>query len=340
MTTRLALAFAAGFFVAPLAPVGARADALVDRDNGPLTGLFGFPDSTEGSRLDDSGKSSWGINLVTSSHSSMDVHGGESILLDGETSRFALSFRRGVGERLELGIEIPYLFHETGNLDSLIDSWHDFFGLPDGIRDERANDQLLFSYADGNDQFLMSRNASGLGDVRLIAGWEIAARESTSTALRFGIKLPTGDSDHLLGSGSLDVSIGIAGDAAGLLGLANLDGFYRVNAIYLGRPDILSSRTNSVVGQVSAGLSYAVGRRTTIGLQTLVRSPVYDSRVKSLGDVAASLTAGVSVRLSPTYRVSLAVVEDMHVESLPDVTFALSLEKGDSHLFRDARGRP
>ncbi|HWM29685.1 MAG TPA: DUF3187 family protein, partial [Woeseiaceae bacterium] len=94
---------------------------------------------------------------------------------------------------------------------------------------------------------------------------------------------------------------------------------------YLGRPDILASRTNSVVGQVSAGLSYALGSRTTIGLQTSVRSPVYDSGVKSLGDVAASLTAGLSFRLSPTYCVSLAVVEDIHVESLPDVTFVLSL---------------
>ncbi|MGH8168682.1 MAG: DUF3187 family protein, partial [Woeseiaceae bacterium] len=242
-----------------------------------------------------------------------------------ETNRFALSFRRAVGERLELGIEIPYLFHESGNLDSLIDSWHSFFGLPDGIRDERANDQLVFSYEDGNDQFVMNRNASGSGDVRLLAGWQLAAHESTRTALRLGIKLPTGDSDHLLGSGSVDVSIGIAGDATGLLGLANLDGFYRVNAIYLGQPDILASRTNSVVGQVSAGLSYAVNSAATIGLQTLVRSPVYDSNVKSLGDVAASLTAGVSFRLTPNYRVSLAVVEDVHVESLPDVTFALSL---------------
>ncbi|MGH8166535.1 MAG: hypothetical protein ACREQ1_04810, partial [Woeseiaceae bacterium] len=74
MTTNLAAIIGAGFFVAVLAPVDARADALVDRDNGPLTGLFGFPDSTEGSRLEDSGKSSWGINLVTSSHSSMDAH--------------------------------------------------------------------------------------------------------------------------------------------------------------------------------------------------------------------------------------------------------------------------
>ncbi|MEX2125457.1 MAG: DUF3187 family protein [Woeseia sp.] len=328
MNIRFTTLVAAGFLLVDLAS----ADALMDRDNGPLTGLFGFPDSSEGGRLEAAGEQSWGVNLVTSSHSSMDTNGGESILLDGETNRIGITYRRGIGERLELGIEIPYVLHESGNLDSFIDQWHGMFGLPDGIRDERAKDQLLFSYEDSSRQLIMNRNASGVGDVRLLAGWQLATRASGITALRFGIKLPTGDSERLLGSGGTDVSIGIAADHAGLWGglwgVRKLDGFYRANATFLGRPDILAHRSNKVVGQVSAGLGYRVSARTSIALQALLRSPVYDSGVASLGDVAAALTMGIRFRLSENYRLSLAVVEDVHVESLPDVTFVLSLHAG------------
>ena len=42
-----------------LFPIAVVADALPDHDNGPLTGLFGFPESTEGGRIVNRGEHVW-----------------------------------------------------------------------------------------------------------------------------------------------------------------------------------------------------------------------------------------------------------------------------------------
>jgi hypothetical protein len=310
-----------------LATEAALTDALIDRDNGPLTGLFGFPDSREGGRLADAGDDVWEFCVTASSHSTRDTDGGESILFDGETRRLGLSYRRRVSERLELGVEIPWISHESGSLDGFIDRWHSIFGLPNGIRNERPKDQLLFSYEDNGRQFSMTSNTHGAGDVRLLGGWLLTQSAQSSSALRFSVKLPTGDSDRLLGSGSTDVSLGIAGDGRRVMGIEKLSGFYRTSATWLGSPDFDTLRIRRVVGQVSAGVGYDLTARTTVALQMLLRSPVYDSGVSPLGDVAASLTMGVRFRLPQEYDLSVAVAEDVHPGSLPDVTFVLSLQK-------------
>ena len=302
------------------------ADALVDRDNGPLSGLFGFPDSREGSRLEAEADSRWELAVSTSSHSTRDSDGPESLLFDGETNRVSVTWRRGVTERLELGIEVPWMLHESGNLDSFIDRWHDFFGLPEGIRDDRPKDRLLFRYADGTQLLTMRRNVSGLGDVRLLGGWQLTDRDGGSSALRFSVKLPTGDSESLLGSGSADVSLGLAADRKTLMGAERLGGYYHISATWLGAHDIGMRRNNAFVGQVSGGMSYALTPRMSLALQAMLRSPVYDSDVSPLGDIAASLTMGVRLRLPRNYGLALAVAEDVHPHSTPDVTFSMQLQ--------------
>jgi Protein of unknown function (DUF3187) len=304
----------------------ASADALIDRDNGPLSGLFGFPDSREGSRLANKGDSRWELSASVSSHSTSDSGGEESLLFDGETMRAGLTWRRGVTERLELGVELPWVRHESGNLDSFIDRWHDIFGLPEGIRDERPHDRLLFRYGDGNQLLTMQRNVEGLGDVRLLGGWRLIEGANGSSALRFSVKLPTGDSDSLLGSGGTDISLGLAGDRSRLTGTDRLGGFYRVSATWLGAHDLGIRRNNALVGQLSGGISYGLTPRTSLDLQALLRSPVYDSDVSPLGDFAASVTMGVRFRLPHDYSLALAVGEDIHPHSMPDVTFSMQLQ--------------
>jgi len=309
-------------FVADLAA----ADALVDRDNGPMSGLFGFPDSREGSRLPGDGEDRWDIFLASSSHSVRDDESGEAILLDGETHRLGITWRHGFGKNFELGIEVPWVMHESGNLDSFIDRWHGIFGLPDGIRDVRPPDRLLFRYEANGGEFLLNRNVNGLGDVRLLGGWQLGDAVSGRSALRLSLKLPTGDSDELLGSGGWDLSLGFAADYAALGGVESLSGFYRVSATWLGTHD-MGPPNNSVVGQVSAGLAYDFIASTTLAIQALVRTPVYDSRISPLGDVGAALTMGLSFRLPRDYILSLGVGEDIHPGSMPDVTFTLSLRR-------------
>jgi len=62
------------------------ADALPDHDNGVLTGIFGFPESTESSELVLRGQHAWDTSLIMASHNVNDTRGGEDFRLDGETT--------------------------------------------------------------------------------------------------------------------------------------------------------------------------------------------------------------------------------------------------------------
>jgi hypothetical protein len=77
----------------------------------------------------------------------------EQLIIDGETTTIALSIRRRVHERLELGIDVPYVQHSGGTLDGFIKDWHSMLGLSNFRRDG-PNDQLRHAYiSDGETLF-------------------------------------------------------------------------------------------------------------------------------------------------------------------------------------------
>jgi hypothetical protein len=306
----------------------ATADAgpLHDPDNGALSGTFHFPDSTEGASLVPHGRHAISMFAIMSSHSTNEQRGDETLTLDGETTRVELKYRYGLGERLEIGIRIPYVWHESGSLDSFIENWHQAFGLPLGSRVRREDDQLEFSYQDvSGTQFDYQSNSNGIGDLRLIAGWRLANGLNHSSALRFGIKLPTGDSANLHGSGGTDVSVGIAGDWKQLFGSDRLNGYYRAHVSYVGEPDLLSDRYNDIIGQFSTGMGYQLSRSIELRLQAAARSATHDSGTEILGQDSAWITFGGNIRLSDNYQLSLAVAEDLKVRSAPDLSLLIAL---------------
>jgi hypothetical protein len=301
---------------------------LHDGDNGPFAALFGWPDSTEGSRLTVARTNAWGLFASASSHSVQEMRGAESLLLDGETRRVKIDYRRGLSDRFELGAGLSWLWHESGSLDSLISGWHDWFGLPQGNRDNAPHDRLLFRYlAHDSAPIELARNVNGLGDLRFGAAWLLQRNTHSSIALRTSIKLPTGDSDVLLGSGGTDLTFGVAGDVTRLWNVDSLQGHYRLHAIRLGRSEVLTDRTRRMVGQLSGGLGYRLSSKLEIMAQSTLRSAVFDAKVAPLGDWSMSLTVGAAFVTNSGLRISLAVGEDIRVESTPDVTFLLGLSR-------------
>lgn len=301
------------------------AEPLPDPDNGALTGIFHFPDSTEGGRFVAPGSHSVSIDAITSSHATEGIIGNESLSLDGETTRLELGFRYALSERIELGIDVPYVWHSSGALDALIDGWHETFGLPEGpSRRAQAQDQLRFRYQDPlGERISIDRSSHGIGDTRLIAGWRLSHRTNGSTAMRFGVTLPTGNTADLHGSGGVNVSVGIAGDRHELFGLEKLNGFYRLNAIHIGEPDLLADRYNEFIGQVAMGVGYQLTRGVELAVQGMARSATYDSEFDILGETSATVTFGGNIRLSDDYLLTLAVAEDIKVRSAPDVSFQI-----------------
>lgn len=302
------------------------AQQLNDHDNGPLTGLFGFPDSTEGARLVGRGQLRTDTIVSTASHSIIEIDGDETLFLDGETRRLEVGVRYGLTDRIEIGVEVPYLWHESGSLDSLIDDWHAAFGLPDGFRPLQPTDSLQFQYTSGGvDQVNLTQNTRGLGDIRLTGGWMLSRSDTRRLALRAGLKLASGDSDELLGSGGTDLSLGLAGDYDAWFGNPRLSAYFLASAVWLGEPGLLADRYEELVGHLAFGAGYQAFERLELRLQAIARTAAFDSDIGHLGESSLALTVGGNIRLADSWRLSLAVVEDIKVDSAPDVAFQLGL---------------
>jgi hypothetical protein len=161
------------------------------------------------------GRTSFELRADIASLSSRDERRDEEILLDGETYRFTLTLRHGIGKSFEVGLDVPYVQHREGFLDSFIIEWHDFFNLPQGERDDLPRNQLSYRYGkDGETEIDLDDETDGFGDLRLTLGWQLWKPEndtSSALALRASLKLPTGDEDRLLGSGSTDFALWLSG---------------------------------------------------------------------------------------------------------------------------------
>jgi hypothetical protein len=313
------------------------AQQLNDHDNGPLSGLFGLPDSTEGAVL--VGKTRFRTDAVFSaaSHSVIEIEGDETLFLDGETRRLEVSLRYGMGDRFEVGLELPFLWHESGGLDSLIDGFHAAVGLPDGFRPLQPIDSLQFRYTSGGvDQVNLSSNTRGLGDIRLTGGWLLSESENRRYALRAGLKLATGNGDELLGSGSNDLSLGLAGNYDAWLGNPRLSAYFIASAVWLGEPDLLADRYEALVGHVAAGMGFRALERLELRLQTTARTSLYDSDIEHLGETAMTLTFGGNIQLADRWRLSVAVAEDAKTSSAPDIVFQLGVHYQPSGLRPDS----
>ncbi len=310
-----------------LAGAGAPAAApLPAPDLNPLIATIGLPRPENGARLLAGGETRWRSSVATASHSVQDSAGGETLLFDGETTQFSLALRRGFGDRYEFSVELPYLLHESGGLDGAIDRWHDWFGFPDGLRAQVAEDRLDFRYADGDDLLLdVGRNRRGPGDLRLGIARSLQHDAGSATALRATLKLPTGDSDRLTGSGAADLSLGIVGERAGLLGSERWGGHYGAHLTLVGTPDRLPERARDLVGTLHGGLRASVTDWLELAAQATLRSAAYDAAVEPLGSASLQLNVGGTLALGPNLRLAISVGEDVRVDTAPDVTFGLSL---------------
>jgi hypothetical protein len=140
-------------------------------------------------------------------------HQGDSFLFDFELTRANLALQYGLFDRLALSLEIPLLYTWKGFLDEPIKAFEDVTGFKRTIRFERP--QHLFSYIlqkDGRDALRGTSGAVGIGDIAISAKALLREEGQWAPAIagRFALKLPSGDEDRALGSGAVDVGLGLA----------------------------------------------------------------------------------------------------------------------------------
>ncbi len=309
-----------------LLAASAQAEPLPEADLSPLIANIGLARMDETAALPNTRQGQWRLTSSTASHSSQNADGSEMSLFDGETTRISLAAEWRLAERYSIGVELPYFIHARGALDGVVEQWHDWFGFPNNLRDLVPPDQIDFRYSD-NGMLLLDnqRSQHGIGDVRLTGSWQWQNTATSDKAIRLAIKVPTGDSDRLTGSGGMDIALGLVADNNELGASARWSSFYRAYAIIVGKPDRLASRARRLIGQANGGLSFRAHERLTLTAQATIRSQAYDSALRMLGDPALQLNVGGSVKLGERLQLAIAVGEDVRVDTAPDVTIALAL---------------
>lgn len=300
----------------------------------PVVQIFGLPGPGRALLLPPGGTTAE-FAVDTANNFAKNTDGNETSLFDGETYRFNLGLRRGIAPRFEAGLDLPYLMHRGGFLDGFIEGFHDTFGLPQSGRDNAPRNRLLYSYRRaGVQKLLLDEDAEGLGDVRLSAAWQLRRgpeeEAPRGTSLNASLKLPTGDSDRLLGSGSTDLALWLTATHGLRTAESQWAVFGAAGLLAMTDGQVLKEQQRNLAGFGTLGAGWQPLSWLVLKVQFDGHTPFYDdSDLKELDSASVQLTLGGDLAVGEKTALELAVSEDIVVDTAPDAVFHLALR----HLF-------
>lgn len=300
------------------------------RNMNPFVQIYGLP-AAEGAVLTPQHRLETRLVLDVANNFTDSTDQGEAVTIKGETYRSVLALRYGLRSNLEVGVDLPYITQSKGHFNDFIREWHKTFGLPGGGRDEATSDNLSYLYTDnGQTKVTVTDSASGFGDVLLSAAlpvWEGDGRQPRRLSLRAALKLPTGSTSDLRGSGSYDFSLRLSADDPQTLADARLTCYGSLGALFMTDGDVIADRQRNTVGFGTVGLGWQPLSWLALKLQVDGHTAFYDSALTELGDSSAQLVMGGTLGLPSDFLLDLAVSEDIIVDTAPDVTFHLDLRR-------------
>lgn len=297
---------------------------LRTRNLSPLVSIFGLP-TWEVSLGDE--RSEFAVVGEIGNHYRIARRGEEELVLDGETWRTSLFYRHRVAERWSIGVEVPVYRHSGGFVDDLVDGWHGIFGLPDGNRNLRPEDQLRYLYNDrGATAYFLEESSSGVGDVQVSFARELGA--DSTLMLKATVKLPTGDTTILTGSGAADFSVSLlkrsvrrfVGDPAGI--------YWGGGVLGLGDPDVFAERAEDWVVFGVFGGSWRPLSRLGLKAQLDFHTRFYVSDLDEMGKDSIQASMGGWWAIDDRRRLDFAVSEDLVVKTAPDVSIHIGFNWG------------
>jgi hypothetical protein len=300
----------------------------------PLLQIYALPHNN-GSDIVSSGKVNIQVSQDLSSNYSHSINSSsrEVIILDSEVNRTVFSARYGLFPHFESGIEIPYISQNGGFLDSFVINWHSTFGLPQGGRDIAPRNRLNYSYwKDGVQKLKTDHVASGIGDITLTGGYGLHESSDNAhhnrLALKGGVKLPTGDSSDMLGSGGADIVIQICGSMNNYRDWGSLGFFGSAGALAMSKGDVLHDQHKSFAGIGMLGFGWGPASWISFKVQLNGNTPTYKN--SSLAEISKSsllLIVGGALKFPGELLLDIGVSEDVAVATAPDVSFHLGLTK-------------
>ena len=333
---RLFLAFAAAVLFTPALADTAKPDQiqggsfqLVEgplrvRNVSPIVQLYGMARPVGATVLQQGTEVTFNVEIVNNFQS--DERLGTFVFLDGESYVASHRMRGAFNDRWEWGLEIPYVAHTGGNLDGLVDEFHDLFGMPDGGRKLAPRGRLDYLvrsggvvYADFND------SVQSLGDVRGFVGYQVFTQPRQAFAVRGQVKIPTGKVEDLSGSEGTDVSLW--GEYQYDVASMPLDFSVTVSGgvSYLGEGELIPDEQETLLWFGHLGLQIPLHPRLEFHAQLDAHTDVLDTGNPLIAEGGVLGTLGGRIGLSEQLWLDLAVIEDLENESASDVVFQILL---------------
>ena len=313
-----AIAFVTGILVFSSSHAANTAAGLATRDLNPILQPIYLPAYTPYSN-----SNGWRIDhsFYITNTSQRENKGDEQLALDVENYRYELGLRYRKDNWLGQ-VNAPFIANRGGELDSAIENWHDFFGLPEGDRDKFPRDDINVEYVrDGEVEYSQDKSSSGLADISLALGYQL----TEETRYFVGIELPTGSESDYSGNEAIDFATWVTHEKLinaelsiyGLFGVSfpgddgNLEGLV-VDEIW--------------VAQLGTQYLFTDGVAGTVQLDWHSKT-IDDSDLTAFGD-SLQIQLGLGfLKLFDNHRLDLFFSEDIKVESAPDITFGLRLAR-------------
>lgn len=314
----------AALVIATLVPGLLVAEPLVTMNQNPMVLPYGLPLPLP-ARLASDGAGRYGLVVNWSNTATEESSGRWEATIDAETFDLRLRGEYAFGERWSVMAELPWRSIGGGSLDGAIESWHDFWGLPEGDRKNMPQDRYLIeAQVDGQTVLLYDDDASGIADIPLRVGYQLLADEKSAVSAWLSVDLPTGDADDLLGSGATDV---VASVAAQSQVAEHWQVFGQFDVAWLGDGDIVPQYQESWVVAGLAGVTWNAWRALDLTVQLYANSQVFDIPVTGLSGDAVVLGFGGTWRTEHGWRFDIGMNEDVQVDASPDATFYALLQK-------------
>ena len=298
----------------------------------PLSQIYGVP-AESSAAVTPAGRIAVSLTQDIASEYTVNRTNYEQITLDGESYRWSLSVRYGLSDRFEAGVDIPYVLYSGGMWDGFIEGWHTTFNLPQGGRDTAPRNRLNYRYSkDGVQKLRMDHTDSGIGDIVLFGGMKLydahGGTAHDSLALRTSIKVPTGDSNSLRGSGSTDFSLSLCGSMNNFTEWGSLGLFGSLGGLAMTRGNVLADQQNNLAAFGTLGLGWGPAEWISFKVQLNAHTALYHgSSLDELSAFSLMLISGGALKLPGGYLLDIGVSEDVAVATAPDVTLHLGLSK-------------
>jgi len=293
---------------------------FASRDQNPLTRIFGLPNPTAAELLSiNQSRFSSTINL--SNTINLQQNSNEQLFVDVESYQLNLTHEQALNNTWMISVELSFLSVGAGFMDDWIDNYHQLVGLPEGIRPSLPTDQFNINYSlNGNSLLNLQQSSRAIGDTTIKLAHQLDRNINENLSLWASLKLPTGNSQKLSGSGAVDLAFWLAYDQT--LNQSSA-WFINIGNVFLGSGEILSSQQTNHVLFASTGFQIHPWQPILLKAQLDMHQAFYDSSLIFLGDVI-QLTFGGSILLNKNSRLDIAVAEDILVAASPDVNFNIN----------------